>query len=112
MADDVNSVKGSLERAINLLKASPGGVSESETKGLAARARSVLGVLVRNERKIWLRTKKGRELLAEFDAASRGLIEALESGAGVGDTKVALDEVEQMAKRLEEEIRKRSMVVT
>ncbi len=65
-----------------------------------------------NEKKIWLRTKKGRDLLGEYNAASVKLRDAIEVGADLNGIMAAIDDVEQQAKSLNEEIRKRSMVVT
>lgn len=87
-------------------------------RDLIERVQSAHNTLVQNEKKIWLRTKKGREMLSEFGAAFEGLMSAVERlGASVegilgGEVEAALGEVEAQARTLNEEIRKRSMIVT
>jgi hypothetical protein len=75
--------------------------------------------LVQNERRIWLRTRDGREILERFNRAASRLLEASNrlienpmDRSMVGEFESALLEVEECARRLDEESRRRSMVVT
>jgi hypothetical protein len=72
---------------------------------------AVRSVLIRNEKKIWLRTKKGRGMIAEVSEAADMLKESSASG-DIEMVKRTLVEVERLARAIEEESRKRSMVVT
>ena len=73
---------------------------------------SVRSVLIRNEKKIWLRTKKGRGMLFDVSEATERLRGALASSSELDVVDAALIEVEKHARAIEEESRKRSMVVT
>ncbi len=85
---------------------------ESESPGLVSRLESVCSVLIRNEKKIWLRTKKGRGMLADVSEAAERLRGALASSGERDTVDAAFIEVEALVKAIEEESRKRSMVVT
>jgi len=89
-----------------------GRLSGEALESLIARIQFAWDALVQNEKKIWLRTKKGRELLSEYNAASVKLCDLIESGEDLNEMMAAINDVEQQAKDLNEEIRKRSMVVT
>lgn len=82
-----------------------------DSPGLLSRVESVRSVLIRNEKKIWLRTKKGRGMLAEVSSAADRLKEAFASG-DISVVEGALVEVEALVNAIEEESRRRSMVVT
>jgi hypothetical protein len=113
MGESLNSAKEALRRAVDVLKNRYGGrLSGEALESLIARIQFAWDALVQNEKKIWLRTKKGRELLSEYSAASVKLCDLIESGADLNEMMAAIDDVEQQAKNLNEEIRKRSMVVT
>ncbi len=77
-----------------------------------SRLESVRSVLIRNEKKIWLRTKKGRGILADVSEAAERLRKSLASSGEMDAVDAALSEVEILARAIEEESRKRSMVVT
>jgi len=83
--------------------------SEKEMRDLMTRLQAARNTLVQNERKIWLKTKAGKEVLSDYGEASLKLLGAVESGSSIEE---ALTEVEAQAKRISDEIRKRSMVVT
>jgi hypothetical protein len=113
LSETINTVKDALSRAIEVLRESTvEEASEGARRELLTRLQSAQNSLVRNERKIWLRTKAGKEMLAEFEAASAKLKLAVESGSGFDEVEDALAGVEAQAKRIEEETRRRSMVVT
>jgi len=113
MGERLNSSKEALRKAIDVIEGhSWGDLNEEEVRGLVARILSAREALIQNEKKIWLKTKKGREMLGEFDTASKKLLHVLESGSALEKLRVVVVEVEDQAERLNEEIRKRSMVVT
>ncbi len=103
MAVSVADVREIIDESIALLKNRD---AETEYQDQLSKLESVRNVLIRNEKKIWLRTKKGREMLADVrEAADR-----LKGSFTSGDIRVV--EVEALVKAIEEESRKRSMVVT
>lgn len=113
LGESLNSAKETLGRTVDVLKSGYGNnLPGEELKDLVTRIQFARDALVQNEKKIWLRTKKGRELLGEYSAASVKLCDVIESGADLNEIMAAIDDVEQQAKNLNEEIRKRSMVVT
>lgn len=121
MGEIMSCVKDSLERAIDLLKKSVGHFFiEEEDEDLSSRIHYAMNTLVQNEKKIWLRTKVGREILGDFGASSEKLLDVvnkLQKADKIGpdflvEVDVALRKVESHAKRLNEETRRRSMVVT
>ncbi|MBA7594082.1 hypothetical protein ES703_01018 [subsurface metagenome] len=104
----METAKSTLDRVIEALRGSSN-ASESELRDLLTRLQAARNTLVQNERKIWLRTKAGKEMLSDYGEASLKLLGVVESGSGLEE---ALTEVEAQAKRISDEIRKRSMVVT
>ena len=112
MDERLSSAKEALGKAAGLLKEGAGPALQEEAEVLAARIQFALDSLIQNEKKIWLRTKKGREMLGEFESASRDLIELVESRSDADRLRGVVDDVEERAKRLNEEVRRRSMVVT
>jgi hypothetical protein len=113
MGERLNSSKEALRKAIDVLERhSWGDLKEEEVRGLVARILSARDALVQNEKKIWLKTKKGREMLGEFDTASKKLLQILEAGSDLEELSSSVEQVEGHAKQLNEEIRRRSMVVT
>lgn len=108
MGESLETAKSTLERVMEALRGSSK-ASESELRDLLTRLQAARNTLIQNERKIWLRTKAGKEVLSDYGEASLKLLGAVESGSGLEE---ALTEVEVQAKRISDEIRKRSMVVT
>jgi len=108
MGESLETAKSTLERVMEALRGSSN-ASESELRDLLTRLQAARNTLIQNERKIWLRTKAGKEMLSDYGEASMKLLGAVESGSGLEE---ALTEVEAQAKRISDEIRKRSMVVT
>jgi DNA repair exonuclease SbcCD ATPase subunit len=108
MGESLETAKSTLERVMEALRGSSN-ASENVLRDLMTRLQAARNVLIQNERKIWLRTKAGKEMLSDYGEASLKLLGAVESGS---DLEEALTEVEAQAKKISDEIRKRSMVVT
>ena len=109
MAVTATGVREIIDDSLDLLKGSNEG---TDSLRLVSRLESVRSVLIRNEKKIWLRTKKGRVMLAEVREAAERLKKSLASSGELDAVEVALGDVEILARAIEEESRKRSMVVT
>lgn len=113
MGEGLNNAKQALNKTIETISTTgQHGFPDSELRDLLTRLQQARNALVQNERKIWLRTKIGKEMLVEFSEASARLLGVVESGSGLEEIKEALADVELQAKRLNEETRRRSMVVT
>ncbi|UCD44934.1 MAG: hypothetical protein JSV27_00010 [Candidatus Bathyarchaeota archaeon] len=107
MSGGMEVAKEALGGAIEAVRAtSPEGARE-----MATRLQLAMNVLLENERKIWLRTKAGREMLGALGVAASRLAEIAGDGSPE-EIEAALKEVELHAGEIREEIRRRSMVVT
>ncbi len=109
MAVTATGVREVIDDSLDLLKNR--GI-EANSQGLVSKLESVRSVLIRNEKKIWLRTKKGRGVLAEVSEAAERLMKSLASSGELDAVEAALSDVETLVRAIEEESRKRSMVVT
>ena len=103
------SVREVLDDSLDLLRGKEDG---TDSPRLMSRLESVRSVLIRNEKKIWLRTKKGRGMLVEVNEAAERLMNSLASSGELDAVDAALGDVETLARAIEEESRKRNMVVT
>jgi hypothetical protein len=74
VAVSVTDLREIIEESLDLLKNSGFG---ADSQGFVSTLESVRSVLIRNENKIWLRTKKGRGMLAEVSEAADRLRGAL-----------------------------------
>ena len=109
MAVTATGVREVIDDSLDLLKGQDDG---TDSPRLLSRLESVRSVLIRNEKKIWLRTKKGRGMLADVSEAAESLKKSLASSGELGAVDAALGDVEALARAIEEESRKRNMVVT
>lgn len=85
-----------------------GGLPEDQ----AERVKRVTKIVAQNINKIWLRTKAGNPMAESMQEAAMDALTKLEAGAGQEELKAAVDALEAKAKEIEEESRRRSMVVT
>jgi hypothetical protein len=109
LAVTATGVREIIDDSLDLLKRQNYG---TDSQRLLSRLESVRSVLIRNEKKIWLRTKKGRGMLADVSEAAERLKKSLASSGELDAVDAALGDVETLARAIEEESRKRSMVVT
>ena len=113
MKDSMEELKLTFKATMEMLKTSQAEGSPSKRlESLLSRIQRAENVLIQNQKKLWLKTKKGREALAKFGVAAKRLRENIDSARGIDETEVALKELELQAKNIEDEIRRRSMVVT
>ena len=109
MAVTATGVREIIDKSLDLLKGQNYG---TDSQNLMSRLESVRRVLIRNEKKIWLRTKKGRGMIADVSEAALSLKKSLASPGELDAVEAALSDVEALARAIEEESRKRNMVVT
>lgn len=121
MGESLIFAKDVLKRTLELLREIPtGAILEDELMDIQIRIQIAQNALIQNQRKIWVRTNMGKEMIGDFGVASTkllGTVERLQRAEApdpslLKDLKAALGEVELHAKRLNEETRRRSMVVT
>ena len=103
MSQPMKTAKETLEAA-----AGHGGLPEEQ----AERVRQASRVVAQNLNKIWLRTKAGKPTAESMQEAAMELLNALEDDADMDEVKTAVDALEEKVKEIEEESRRRSMVVT
>lgn len=69
-------------------------------------------IIAQNQKKIWLRTKTGRPMAEALNSTSKKLVELLQNSAENSEIIQIIQELEVQTKKLNEESRRRSMVVT
>ncbi len=111
MGESLKTAREAIDRAMETLREEPG-LSQADKRDLLTRLQLARNTLVQNERKIWVRTKVGKEMLSGFGEAAGRLLDLMESDSGLEEVKDALADVELHAKRIDEETRRRDMVVT
>jgi len=112
MSGNLNSVKEVLEGAMEALNAKGASIPEREMRDYSMRLQICQNALIQNQRKIWIRTKLGKGMLEKMGSAAEALIDVLKTATDPAGIEAALIEVEAQAKEIEEESRRRDMVVT
>lgn len=112
MSGNLNSVKEILEGAMEALNAKGASISEGEMRDYMMRLQICQNALIQNQRKIWIRTNLGKGMLEKMGSAAEALIDVLKTGTNPAGIEAALIKTEAQAKEIEEESRRRDMVVT
>ncbi len=113
MKDNLEELKSTFKATLETLKTSQAEGDPSKGREVfMSRIQRAENVLIQNQKKIWLKTKKGREALTKLGVAAERLRESIDSAGDVDETEAALKALELQAKNIEDEIRRRSMVVT
>jgi hypothetical protein len=111
MSSRIPVIKEKLARIKSILTAIMD--NEGYVAGLQIRLAKVTNVVVENESKIWLRTRVGEPMLMELQVAVDYAYSVLEGGdSALQSFEAAMDEVEEKAAKIDEESRRRNMVVT
>lgn len=84
-------------------------LDEVEDEDIEQRITKVKGIISQNRKKIWLRTKTGKPMAEDIMKASSNLVKSVKDQPKIQEH---LTELEAKAKEIEEESRRRSMVVT
>jgi len=108
---EIEGVKKALQSVIGAVKGLEG-VTEGERRSLLARTQSAYNVVVQNEKKIWLKTSLGKAIVNDLSSSLVTLLKAVEKFKDPAELEAALASVETQTRRIEEETRRRSMVVT
>jgi len=103
MKDNLEELKSTFKATLETLKTSQAeGDPSKRLEGILSRIQRAENVLILNQKKIWLNTKKGREALAKLGVAAERLREIIESAGGVDDTEAALNALELQANNIED----------
>jgi hypothetical protein len=76
---------------------------------LLEKLRTINKLVVQNQNKIWLRTRSGKPMAEKIGKAAADVLKRFEKDLEIAET---LDELESVAKEIDEESQRRSMVVT
>ena len=109
MSTLMKEAKKNLDNALEVIKndtAYSGNVELNKKLQLANK------IITQNQKKIWLRAKTGKPMAEALLSTSKRLIELLQSSAENTDLIQIIQELEVQTKKLNEESRRRSMVVT
>lgn len=83
-------------------------ISKTET-GNTEKLKTIDRLITQNQGKIWLRTRSGKPMAAKMEETASMVWEKHEKGE---DINAALDELLAVAKEIDDESQRRSMVVT
>jgi len=108
---EIDGAKRALEGILEIMKGLKG-ITEEERRSLLTRAQSAYSIVAQNEKKIWLRTSIGKIMVGELNSSSNRLLKATEQFKDATELEAAITDVEIQTRRIEEETRRRSMVVT
>ncbi len=105
----VTSVRMIIDDCIDMLQTQKIGL---ELKDIISRLSYVQRILIKNEKKIWLKTKKGQEMLSDFKKVADKMLLAKIDINELNFFETELGRLENLINAIEEESRKRNMVVT
>jgi general stress protein 26 len=108
---EIEVTKKALESVIEAFKVLKA-VTGEKRRSLLVRAQSIYNVVVQNENKIWLKTSVGKAMVNDLKSSSVMLLEVVEQFKDTAELEAALTNVESKKQKIEEESRRRSMVVT
>jgi len=108
---EIEGAKKALESVIEAVKGLKG-ITEEKRRGLLARAQSTCNIVIQNEKKIWLKTSVGKAVVSDLNSSSVTLLEVVGQFKDEAELEAALANVESQTRKIEEETRRRSMIIT
>jgi uncharacterized protein YlxP (DUF503 family) len=108
---EIEGAKRAIEGVLEIIKGLKG-ITEEDRRSLLARVQSAYNVVAQNEKKIWLRTSVGKAMVSDLNSSSVTLLKAVEQFKDAAELESAMSNLEAQTRRIEEETRRRSMVVT
>ena len=99
MSQQMKQAKETVEKIINKI---------DETSQLE-QLKTIDKLITQNQAKIWLRTRSGKPMAEKMETTATNLLKLFEEG---NDISGMLNELETVAKEIDEESQRRSMVVT
>jgi hypothetical protein len=88
------------------------GLEIPSSKMFIDKLKAISGILKQNQNKIWLRTKIGKPICDSVSSLTLKMLEKIKTGEDHEEWYKYLDELETQVNVLNEESRRRSMVVT
>lgn len=82
---------------------------DSSKEVLIVRLQTINKLISQNQSKIWLRTRSGKPMAEKINKAASKVLKRFEEDTEISET---LDAIESVAKEIDEESQRRSMVVT
>lgn len=105
MSQQMNQAKETVEKIIKTIETG----NHPSKDSLIAQLQKIDKLIVQNQGKIWLRTRSGKPMAEKMETNAANALKKVEEGAEVSE---ALDVLEAVAKEIDEESQRRSMVVT
>jgi hypothetical protein len=105
MSQQMNEAKETVEKIIQQIESG----SNPSKERLLVQLRNIVKLVSQNQGKIWLRTRSGKPMAEKIQAAAA---DALNQIGNASEIAVAIDMLEGVAKEIDEESQRRSMVVT
>ena len=84
-------------------------INKVDAPGLLEQLKTIEKLTTQNQTKIWLRTRSGKPIAEKMETTADDVLKLLEKG---NDITEMLNELESVAKEIDEESQRRSMVVT
>ena len=84
-------------------------INKVDAPGLLEQLKTIDKLTAQNQTKIWLRTRSGKPMAEKMETTAADVLKLLEKG---NDISGMLNELESVAKEIDEESQRRSMVVT
>jgi hypothetical protein len=102
MSQQMNQAKKTVEKIISSIEAG----SHPSKDALLEQLSTINKLITRNQTKIWLRTRSGKPMAEKMETTAANAFNQLESGS------LDAKELLEVAKEIDEESQRRSMVVT
>ena len=99
MSQPMNQAKETVEKIIEKV----------EEENLLEQLKNIIKLIDQNKGKIWLRTRSGKPMAAKMESTASEVLQKVQEGADISE---AIDELMSIAKEIDEESQRRSMVVT
>jgi len=84
-------------------------INETEKDNLLESLENIGKLIDQNKEKIWLRTRSGKPMAAKMEITATAVMEMFKDGSDISEK---IDELMMVAKEIDEESQRRSMVVT
>lgn len=119
LSEDLKVSKEGIQKALEVVRGiSNDSIPLTEIRDIDMRIQMANNILIQNEKKIWLRSKDGREILSEVRSTVDGLLREIMELQNSPERERwssfirTLEKLETVLMKMEEESRRRSMVVT
>ena len=84
-------------------------IKKTEAESLIEQLKNISKLIAQNQGKIWLRTRSGKPMAEKMETTAADVLKKLEEGADIAE---AVNELMNVAKEIDDESQRRSMVVT